>query len=151
MMYAQAEYYMRKALMLAQQAFDEGEVPVGAVVVDAHGDIIGRGYNRVIALNDMSAHAEIQALRAAAQHRGNYRLNDCVLYVTLEPCLMCLGAILHARLQRLVYASADPKTGACGGACACHQLQINHHTQVSSGVLAPQATALLKAFFQARR
>ncbi|MEK7768196.1 MAG: tRNA adenosine(34) deaminase TadA, partial [Pseudomonadota bacterium] len=104
---------MRAALDLAQQARDAGEVPVGAVVVK-DGAIIGRGYNRPISAADPTAHAEVMALRDAARHLGNYRLTDCVLYVTLEPCAMCVGAIFHARIARLVYGAKDPKTGACG-------------------------------------
>src|SRR6478672_6192327 len=108
------EQYMRAALQLAQHAAAAGEVPVGAVVVKEH-VIVGRGFNHPIAAHDPTAHAEIVALRDAAQRLGNYRLSGCELYVTLEPCTMCAGAILHSRIARLVYGAADPKTGACGG------------------------------------
>ena len=107
------ETFMREALTLAQQAWAEGEVPVGAVVVQA-GEVIGRGFNRPISGHDPTAHAEIQALRAAAQHVGNYRLPGCTLYVTIEPCIMCTGAIMHARIARVVYGARDAKTGAHG-------------------------------------
>ena len=108
------EVFMREALSLARRAADAGEVPVGAVVVK-DGAVIGRGHNRPVSGNDPTAHAEVMALRDAAERVGNYRLGDCALYVTLEPCAMCAGAIMHARIGRVVYGAADPKAGACGG------------------------------------
>jgi tRNA(adenine34) deaminase len=145
------QYFMQTALELAQQAQDQGEVPVGAVVA-RDGVIIGRGYNRPISAADPTAHAEIMALRAAGDHLGNYRLLDCTLYVTLEPCTMCIGAIFHARIQRLVFAATDPKTGACGSVIDLPaEVRLNHHLQVDSGILATEASALLKQFFAQRR
>ena len=143
--------FMHAALDLAQQARDAGEVPVGAVVVK-DGAIIGHGYNRPISTADPTAHAEVMALRDAARHLDNYRLTDCTLYVTLEPCTMCVGAIFHARLARLVYGAADPKTGACGSVIDLPaQTQLNHHLQVTGGILAEEAGTLLKQFFAERR
>lgn len=142
---------MLAALELAQQAQAIGEVPVGAVVVNA-GAIIGRGYNRSITTMDPTAHAEVMAMRDAAQNIGNYRLSDCTLYVTLEPCVMCIGALFHARIARLVYAAADPKTGVCGSVIDLPaETRLNHHMQVSGGVLAEEASTMLKQFFAARR
>jgi tRNA(adenine34) deaminase len=142
---------MREALQLALRAAAQGEVPVGALVVK-DGQIIGRGYNAPIVSNDPSAHAEIQALRDAARNLGNYRLGDCTLYVTLEPCAMCAGAIMHARLARLVYGAADPKTGACGSVVDLFaENRLNHHTDVTAGVLAADAGKQLSDFFAARR
>lgn len=142
---------MHAALGLAQQAQDVGEVPVGAVVVKDE-VIIGRGYNRSISGTDPTAHAEVMALRDAARHLGNYRLTDCALYVTLEPCTMCVGAIFHARIARLVYAALDPKTGACGSVIDLPaEVRLNHHAQVIGGVLAEEAGAMLKQFFAQRR
>jgi tRNA(adenine34) deaminase len=138
-------------LQLAQVAALNGEVPVGAVVVKA-GVVIGRGSNSPIGSHDPSAHAEINAMRDAAQHLGNYRLVDCTLYVTLEPCAMCSGAIQHARIARLVYAASDPKTGACGSVInLMAEPKLNHHTAVVSGILAPECATVLSAFFAARR
>lgn len=143
--------FMRAALDLAQQARDAGEVPVGAVVVK-NGAIIGRGYNRPISAADPTAHAEVMALRAAARHLGNYRLTDCMLYVTLEPCTMCIGAIFHARIARLVYGAKDPKTGACGSVIDLPaETRLNHHLQIAGGVLAEETGELLKQFFAQRR
>lgn len=145
------ERFMREALALAQQAQSAGEVPVGAVVV-RHGAIIGRGYNQPISAQDPSAHAEIVALRAAAGLSGNYRLTDCDLFVTLEPCAMCAGAILHARLARLVYGAPDPKIGACGGVVDLFaESRLNHQTVVVGGVLAEESSGMLRAFFAERR
>jgi tRNA(adenine34) deaminase len=145
------EDYMRVALSLAQQAESLGEVPVGAVVVK-DGVIVGRGYNRPISARDPTAHAEVVALRDAAAHLANYRLVGCELYVTLEPCVMCAGAILHARIARLVYGAADPKTGACGSVLDLFAEQrLNHHAQVTRGVLAGECGARLSAFFSRRR
>ncbi|MBS7350783.1 MAG: tRNA adenosine(34) deaminase TadA [Comamonas sp.] len=143
--------WMRHALTLAAQAAAAGEVPVGAVVVK-DGQLLGQGYNAPIALHDPSAHAEIQALRQAAQALGNYRLEGCTLYVTLEPCTMCSGALLAARLARVVYGAPEPKTGAAGSVHNVFALpQLNAHTQVQGGVLAQECSALLQAFFQQRR
>ena len=142
---------MRQALELAQQAWLIGEVPVGAVVVK-QGEIIGRGYNSPITRHDPSAHAEIQALRNAAENLGNYRLAGCDLYVTLEPCAMCAGAIMHARIGRLLYGAADPKTGACGSVVNLFaEKKLNHHTDVIAGVLAQESGDLLSRFFVERR
>jgi len=147
----QAERFMALALEQAQLAWDRGEVPVGAVVVK-DGQVIATGFNQPISGHDPTAHAEIVALRAAAATLGNYRLPGCELYVTLEPCIMCSGAMMHARLARVVYAARDPKTGACGSVVNLFDEQaLNHHTQVSGGVLADQASALLRAFFAQRR
>jgi tRNA(adenine34) deaminase len=142
---------MRSALEQARMAQDAGEVPVGAVVVK-DGEIIGRGFNAPISRHDPAAHAEILALRDAADKLGNYRLPDCALYVTLEPCAMCAGAMLHARIARLVYGAADPKTGACGSVIDLFaEPKLNHHASVSSGVMAEECAVLLREFFAARR
>lgn len=142
---------MHRALELAEQAATAGEVPVGAVVV-VDRKIVGEGYNSPIRDSDPTAHAEIVALRAAATQGGNYRIPGATLYVTLEPCQMCAGAIIHARIEHLVYAAADPRTGAAGSAIdifgAVHN---NHRPTVTGGVLAAASTALLQAFFVARR
>ncbi len=143
--------FMRAAIAAAEQAAAEGEVPVGAVVV-LDGEVIGRGQNRVIRDADPTAHAEIVAMRAAATYLRNYRLNGCELYVTLEPCAMCAGAILHARISQLVYAAADPKAGACGSVLAVmNHPQLNHRVLVTQGVLAEECATLLRSFFHARR
>lgn len=145
------ELFMREAIALALHAANRQEVPVGAVVVK-DGVIIGRGSNSPIGLHDPSAHAEMLALRDAAQRLGNYRLVDCSLYVTLEPCAMCAGAIQHARIARLVYGAADPKTGACGSVVdLMSEPKLNHHTEVISGVLAEDCGHMLSTFFKARR
>ncbi len=145
------EDFMRAALELARQAEQAGEVPVGAVVVK-NGEIIGRGSNAPIGLHDPSAHAEMLALRDAAQHVGNYRLVDCELYVTLEPCLMCVGAMFHARIARVVYGASDPKTGAAGSVMNLFEEQrLNHHAMVQGGVLAEECGKVLSHFFAARR
>jgi tRNA(adenine34) deaminase len=142
---------MRVALELAQQAGAAGEVPVGAVVVK-DGEIVGQGYNRPITAHDPTAHAEIAALRNAAERLANYRLVGCELYVTLEPCTMCAGAILHARIARVIYGAEDPKTGACGSVIDLFsEARLNHHAAVRGGVLAPESQALLQSFFATRR
>ena len=142
---------MRAALALAREAQAAEEVPVGAIVVK-DGEIIGRGYNRPISGRDPTAHAEIIALREAARHLGNYRLVRCDIYVTLEPCIMCAGAMLHARVARLVYGARDAKTGACGSVTdAFADRRLNHHTSVTGGVLEDETGALLRAFFAGRR
>ena len=143
--------FMREALHLAEAARSAGEVPVGAVVVH-DGRVVGRGFNAPISGQDPTAHAEIRALRDAAAALGNYRLTDCSLYVTLEPCLMCSGAIMHARIARLVFGANDPKTGACGSVIdAFAEQRLNHHTAVQGGVLAGECGSLLTAFFRERR
>jgi tRNA(adenine34) deaminase len=143
--------FMQLALDQAQHAWALGEVPVGAVVVK-DGAVIASGFNRPIGSHDPTAHAEIMALRAAAQALGNYRLPGCELYVTLEPCAMCAGAMMHARLARVVYGASDPKTGACGSVVNLFgQEQLNHHTGLAGGVMAEQCAALLKRFFAERR
>jgi tRNA(adenine34) deaminase len=143
--------FMRLALEQAGHAGALGEVPVGAVVVK-DGEVVAAGYNQPIGRHDPTAHAEIVALRAAAEKLGNYRLPGCELYVTLEPCAMCSGAMMHARLARVVYGADDPKTGACGSVLDLFaQAQLNHHTEVLGGVLAHEAGALLKQFFAERR
>lgn len=143
--------FMQIALDLAQQAAAAGEVPVGAIVVK-DGEIIGRGSNAPITTHDPTAHAEIRAMRDAAQRLGNYRLVDCTLYVTLEPCAMCAGAMQHARIAKLVYGANDPKTGACGSVVdLMAEPKLNHHTKITGGVLAQECGALLSAFFSARR
>ena len=145
------KFFMRQALTLAQCASEAGEVPVGALVVK-EGVVIGRGYNQPIGGSDPTAHAEILALRDAARHENNYRLPDCTLYVTLEPCAMCVGAILHARVVRVVFGASDPKSGACGSVInLCAEKKLNHHTEFSGAVLGAESAALLKAFFVARR
>ena len=142
---------MRIALELAEAAGAAGEVPVGAVVVK-DGEIIGRGFNRPISAKDPTGHAEIIALRDAASTIGNYRLGECDLYVTLEPCVMCSGAIFHARIARVVYGAADPKTGASGSVVDLYSDErLNHHAAITGGVLAEEAAALLKRFFAERR
>lgn len=143
--------YMQEAIKLAQQASLNGEVPVGAIVVK-NGEIIGRGSNTPISLSDPSAHAEILAIRDAAKTLGNYRLVDCTLYVTLEPCAMCAGAIQHARLTKLIYGASDAKTGACGSVVdLMAETKLNHHTEVEGGVLAVECGNLLSDFFKQRR
>ena len=143
--------YMLAALEQARAAQDAGEVPVGAVVVK-DGEIIGRGFNAPISRHDPTGHAEIAALRDAAARLGNYRLPGCTLYVTLEPCAMCVGAILHGRIARLVYGAADPKTGACGSVIdLIAETRLNHHTTVTTGVMAQECAALLRDFFAAKR
>jgi tRNA(adenine34) deaminase len=142
---------MRAALELAGEAARRGEVPVGAVVV-RDGRIIGSGFNAPISSRDPTAHAEIAALRDAANAVGNYRLNGCSLYVGLEPCAMCAGAMMHARIERVVFGAADPKTGACGSVVDLFaEPRLNHHTEVTRGVLAAEAGRLLSDFFAARR
>ncbi len=142
---------MYSAFELAQQAQAIGEVPVGAIIVKDSA-IIGRGYNRSIVAADPTAHAEVMALRDASQNLNNYRLLDCTIYVTLEPCTMCIGALFHARIMRLVYAASDPKTGVCGSVIDLPaETRLNHHMQVTGGVLATEASTLLKQFFAERR
>jgi len=141
---------MRLALAQAEQAAAQGEVPIGAVVV-CDGQVIARAHNAPISLHDPTAHAEVRALRDAAQVLGNYRLEGCTLYVTLEPCAMCSGAILHARLARVVYGAREPRTGAAGSVLDVLGSSLNHHTEVCAGVLAVDSAALLQRFFNERR
>lgn len=143
--------FMRVALALAKQAELSGEVPVGAIVVK-NGIIIGRGSNAPISRHDPSAHAELLALRDAAQHLGNYRLIGCELFVTLEPCVMCVGAMFHARIARVVFGASDLKTGACGSVLNLFTEQrLNHHAEMTAGILAEECGQLLSGFFAARR
>jgi len=155
------EYYMREALLLAEQAASAGEVPVGAIVVK-EGVIVGRGRNAPISRHDPTAHAEIIALRDAAQGIGNYRLVGCELFVTLEPCVMCVGAMLHARIARVVFGANDPKTGAAGSVINLFDdlpslgeeaimMRLNHHARVEGGVLSDECGKILSNFFAARR
>jgi len=142
---------MDAALSEARLAAEGGEVPIGAVVVH-EGEIIVRGQNRVLRDVDPTAHAEIVAMREAARALGNYRLTGCTLYVTLEPCAMCAGAMIHARLDRLVYAAADPKAGACGSVLSVlNHPQLNHQMQVEQGIGAEESAELLRGFFRERR
>lgn len=142
---------MRLALEQARLAYQTGEVPVGAVVV-RDDQVVGLGYNRPIQGHDPTAHAEVMALRDAAQQLGNYRLVGCRLYVTLEPCLMCTGAIFHARVDQVIFGASDPKTGVAGSVMNLYdQQKLNHHTQVVGGVLAAESSALLQQFFAERR
>ena len=144
-------HYMQLALDQAQHAWDLGEVPVGAVVVK-DGIVIAVGYNQPIGKHDPTAHAEIMALRAASEKLGNYRLPGCELYVTLEPCVMCSGAMLHARLSRVVFGASDPKTGACVSVLNLFdQPALNHQTAIAGGVMAEECGDFLRAFFVERR
>lgn len=142
---------MREALELARQGASRGEVPVGAVLVRG-GEILGRGYNQPVGRHDPSAHAEILAMRDAALRLGNYRLPGATLYVTLEPCAMCVGAIFHARIEKVFFGAADPKTGAAGSVLDLFaETRLNHHASVSGGLLAQECGEVLSAFFAARR
>ncbi len=143
--------WMRRALELAKQAEAAGEVPVGAVVV-LNGEVIGEGWNCPIGLHDPTAHAEIQAIRAAAQQVENYRLPESTLYVTLEPCPMCAGAMVHSRIRQVVFGASDPRTGAAGSVFQLLQTQeLNHRCEIISGVLAEESAGLLRQFFRNRR
>ena len=143
--------FMHEALLLAAQAAQAGEVPVGAVVVK-DGEIVGRGFNAPISKHDPTAHAEIAAMRDAAQRLGNYRLVDCELFVTLEPCVMCVGAMFHARIARVVFGARDPKTGAAGSVLDLFgEQRLNHHAEIQGGVLAEECGKMLSDFFAVRR
>ncbi|MDO8925488.1 MAG: tRNA adenosine(34) deaminase TadA [Sideroxyarcus sp.] len=143
--------FMREALLLAEHAAQAGEVPVGAVVVK-DGQIVGRGSNAPISKHDPTAHAEIAALRDAAQYLGNYRLVGCELFVTLEPCVMCVGAMFHARIARVVYGARDPKTGAAGSVLDLFdEAKLNHHADIEGGLLAEECGKVLSGFFALRR
>ncbi|MDD3675258.1 tRNA adenosine(34) deaminase TadA [Thauera propionica] len=145
------EDYMRAAMEQALQAGACDEVPVGAIVV-LDGEIVGRGFNQPIGLHDPTAHAEIMALRDAGQRLGNYRLPGCELFVTLEPCAMCSGAIMHARIARVVYGARDPKTGVAGSVLDLFaETRLNHHAAIEGGVLADECGRMLSSFFAARR
>ena len=144
------EALMRQALEEAQKAFDEGEIPVGAVIA-RKGEVIARAHNLREQTGDPTAHAEMLVIRQAAQRLGGRRLNECTLYVTLEPCPMCAGAIVNARIPRVVYGAGDPKAGACGSVCSLFSMAFNHHPQVESGVMEEEAAALLRDFFRELR
>lgn len=145
-------YFMRLAMAQARLAASLSEVPVGAVIVDQTGAVVGRGCNRTLTGKDPSAHAEMQALREAGRVLGRYRLNDLTLYVTLEPCIMCVGALIHARVKRVVFGAYDPKTGACGSMFSLMgDRRHNHHIDVQGGVLYSECAALLQSFFRQRR
>ena len=140
-------FYMQQALALAREAFDEGEVPVGCVIVRGD-EIVGRGRNRREGDKNALAHAEIEAINDACRHLGGWRLWDCTLYVTLEPCPLCAGAIINARLRRVVYGAADSKAGSCGSVCNLFSMDYNHHPTVETGICEAEASELLTAFFQ---
>ena len=144
--------YMHEALALARMAEETGEVPVGAVVVSGSGEIIGRGYNRPIQSDDCTAHAEMEAIRQACQHQSNYRLTDCDIYVSLEPCAMCAGAIVHARIKKLYFAAFDQKTGACGSVFdVVSNNPTGHKVDIAAGILADESRELIQSFFKRRR
>ncbi|MDP1573879.1 MAG: tRNA adenosine(34) deaminase TadA [Coxiellaceae bacterium] len=145
------EHFLHRALSLAQEAKSSGEVPVGAIIVK-NNEIISEGYNQPIQLNDPTAHAEIIAIRAAAKKLNNYRLNECVMYVTLEPCVMCVGAMIHARIKKLIFGAADPKTGAvCSAFHLLNDLKHNHQIPYEEGILKSECSTTLKNFFQEKR
>ena len=145
-------YLMTQAILEAKEAFTRGEVPVGAVLADEEGRILARAHNRPIGLEDPTAHAEILALRRGGKARGNYRLNGAVLVVTIEPCLMCMGAAVNARIARIVFGAHDPRAGAAGSLYRIHQDQrLNHRLEVTPGIMEDECRALMKEFFQARR
>jgi tRNA(adenine34) deaminase len=145
------ESFMREAIRFAQKAFEKEEVPVGAVVV-RNGRIIARGFNQVEMLKDATAHAEMLAITAAEAAVGDWRLNDCDLYVTKEPCPMCAGALVHVRMRRVIFGCSDPRSGAAGGTINLLQLPgLNHHCEITTGVLGEECASLLRSFFQARR
>lgn len=146
------EYYMHRALELAAEAASLGEVPVGAVVVNPQGEIIGRGFNQCISSHDATAHAEVQAIRNACNTLSNYRLINCDLYVTLEPCTMCIGALIQARISNVFYAAREPRTGAIESVCNLpSQPWYNHRLNVQGGLLQKQSKKLLEDFFSQRR
>ncbi|WP_028358210.1 tRNA adenosine(34) deaminase TadA [Brackiella oedipodis] len=150
--YVDHQHFMQLALAQAQLALAQGEVPVGAVIVNAQQEVVASGYNRTITDQDPSAHAEMVALRLAAQRLGNHRLNGLRLYVTLEPCTMCAGAILHSRIEHLIIAAPDPKTGACGGHYnVLANRALNPHCRVTMGVLQEPCQQLLQDFFRKKR
>ncbi|WOH39297.1 tRNA adenosine(34) deaminase TadA [Thalassotalea fonticola] len=143
--------FMRQAIVLAEQAETEGEIPVGAVLV-CNGEVIAKGWNQSIQQHDPSAHAEMQAIRKAGPNMENYRMLDCTLYVTLEPCPMCAGLLVHSRIKRLVFAASDLKTGACGSVFnLVNNEKLNHQLEVTSGILQQECSTMLSAFFKRRR
>jgi tRNA(adenine34) deaminase len=143
--------FMQKAFIQAERAFEEGEVPVGAVVV-YQGKVIGTGYNQVEKLKDPTAHAEMIALSAANQYLNEKYLNDCVLYVTLEPCMMCAGALVWAKIKRIVFGAMEPKSGACGSVFNFNaNTSLNHHFEIISGIMETESEWLLKRFFESKR
>ena len=145
-------YFMREALKEAEAAYEKGEVPVGAVLVSEDGELLARAHNRPISLCDPTAHAEILALREGARRLGNYRLLGTTLYVTLEPCPMCAGALVYARVKKLIFGTRDAKSGACGSVCnLVKEARLNHRLEVEEGLLAEEARRLLREFFKARR
>ncbi len=145
-------YLMTQAMVEAEEAFSKGEVPVGAVLAGPDGEILARAHNQPIARNDPTAHAEILALRRAGPACGNYRLNGCILVVTIEPCLMCMGAAIHARIARLVFGASDPKAGAAGSLYNLGEDErLNHRVEVTSGIMEDACQALMKKFFRSRR
>lgn len=145
-------YLMTQAMVEAEEAFSKGEVPVGAVLAGPDGQILARAHNQPIARNDPTAHAEILALRKAGAASGNYRLNGCILVVTVEPCLMCMGAAIHARIARLVFGAPDPKAGAAGSLYNLGEDErLNHRVEVTSGIMEDTCQALMKKFFRSRR
>jgi len=144
--------FMRAAIELAEEAGRRGEVPVGAVIVGPDGRVVGRGFNQPILRHDPTAHAEVMALRNAAETLANYRMPGCTLYVTLEPCVMCAGAIMHARIGRVVFGARDPKTGVAGSVIDLFaETRLNHHADVEGGLLADTCGGILSGFFAARR
>ncbi|MCK5163164.1 MAG: tRNA adenosine(34) deaminase TadA [Desulfobacula sp.] len=146
------EYYINLAILEAKKAADIDEVPVGAVIVDKNNDVIGYGYNRPISSNDPTSHAEINALRMACQVLNNYRLTDTTLYVTIEPCIMCMGAIIHARIRRVVFGAKDPKWGAAGSLYTmADDKRLNHHPEIVSGIYEEKTKQLIKDFFKDKR
>jgi len=148
---ASDEFWMEEALRAAQRALEAGEIPVGAVVV-CRGEIVGRGWNRNITDSDPTAHAEIVALRQAGANLGNHRLGDCELFVTIEPCPMCAGALVHSRVKRVVYGADDPKAGAVHSVMeVLNHPKLNHRTEIRKGVLAGRSAELLQSFFRSRR
>ena len=145
------EQYMTRALELARKALETGDVPVGCVVADRDGAIIGEGWNRREANGDALAHAEVEAIRAACAHRGGWNLHGCSLYVTLEPCPMCAGAIVNSRIDRVYYGAKDDKAGCCGSVLNLFMEDFNHHPRVYGGILKEPCAALLRQFFEALR
>jgi tRNA(adenine34) deaminase len=146
------EEFMAQALQQARHALAAGEVPIGAIVVSEHGQVIGRGFNHPISANDPTGHAEVMAMREAARHVGNYRLTGATLYCTLEPCVMCAGAIAHARIRRLVFGAPDPKAGAAGSVYnILADPRLNHQAEVAAGVLESECRQLLQEFFAWKR
>ena len=146
------EYWMEKAIALAEQAATLGEVPVGAIVVSSDGELLGSGFNQPIRCHDPSAHAEVMALRDAAARISNYRLPGCHLYVTIEPCTMCVGAMVHARIEKVIYGAAEPRFGAVeSGRRLLDEGDFNHRLKYLGGILAPTCSGLMRNFFKGRR